>query len=346
VKFGACIPYYPLEACSLAATFAEGTKVDSLWMADHLVPNPPAPPEALNPWLTLAVVATQTKRVKLGTSVTDPHRRHPAVLAQTATTLDIVSKGRLILGIGAGEAMNLNPFGIPWDRPVTRFKEAVEVMKKLWTEEAVSYDGAYFKLDRATLSPKPIQKPHPPIWIAANSPRTRKLVGQLADGWLDFDLTPEMYREDLEDIQNWAKKAGRTPEEIEPVSFNLMTVSNDSEAARKAMELPAKIFLSAFPQNLERMGFKKFAGSSNLLDKFVVTPEHMKQLLDYVKEVPFEAVEKCFIFGTPDECIGKLEKFVKAGARYFIMATIGPDARSAFYIYTTRIVPYLKETYA
>jgi len=346
VKFGAFIPYYPLETCSLAATFAEKTKLDSVWMADHLVPNPPAPPEALDPWTTLTVVATQTKRLKLGTGVTDPHRRHPASLAQTATTLDIVSNGRLILGIGAGEAMNLNPFGIPWDRPVTRLKEAVEVIKKLWTEETVSYNGVYFKLDRATLLPKPVQKPHPPIWIAANSPRTRKLVGQLADGWLDFDLSPEMFREDLADIQNWAKKAGRTSEEIVPAYFSLMAVSNDGEAARKAIEFPAKIFLSAFPRNLERLGFKNPTGYANVLDKFVVTPEFMKQLLEVVKEVPFEAVEKCFIFGTPDECISKLEKFVKVGARFFLMATIGPDARSAFYIYLTRIVPYLKETYA
>ncbi|MEM2851057.1 MAG: LLM class flavin-dependent oxidoreductase [Candidatus Bathyarchaeia archaeon] len=346
MKFGAFIPYYPLEACNLAATFAEKTQLDSLWMADHLVPNPPSRPEALDPWLTLAVIATQTKRLKLGTAVTDPHRRHPASLAQTATTLDIVSNGRLILGIGAGEAMNLNPFGVAWDRPVTRLKEAVEVIKKLWTEENVNYNGVYFKLDRATLLPKPIQKPHPPIWIAANSPRTRELVGRLADGWLDFDLSPEMYREDLEDIRNWAKKTERSPEAIEPAYFSLMAVSNDGEAARKAIELPAKIFLAAFPRNLERLGFKNPTGYSNVLDKFVVTPEFMEQLMEVVKEVPFEAVEKCFIFGTPDECIGKLERYVKVGARHFLMATIGPDARSAFYIYATKIVPYLKETYA
>lgn len=118
----------------------------------------------------------------MGTCVTDPLRRHPAVTAQLAITLDLISNGRAILGIGAGEAFHLNPYGIAWERPISRLEEAVRVIKKLWSEDFADYNGVFFKLKRAVVIKKSVQKPYPPIWIGAMRPRALRVVGVLGDG--------------------------------------------------------------------------------------------------------------------------------------------------------------------
>ena len=116
--------------------------------------------DALEAYSTLSALAMITKKVHLGTSVTNIQTRHPAVLAHMATTLDIMSGGRAVFGIGTGEAMNLDPYGVPWSRPVSRMREVIVMIKRLWTEDSVNYEGEFFKLDEAFLSPKPLQKPH------------------------------------------------------------------------------------------------------------------------------------------------------------------------------------------
>ena len=141
----------------------------------------------------LAALSVKTKNIKLGTAVSDTHRRHPETLAQIVSTVDILSGGSAILGIGPGESMNLDPFGINWDKPISRMKEAITLIKRLWTQESVSYEGKFFRFSNAILDLKPVQKPHPPIWIAANSIASLKVVAELGEGWIPLPNGPENY---------------------------------------------------------------------------------------------------------------------------------------------------------
>jgi alkanesulfonate monooxygenase SsuD/methylene tetrahydromethanopterin reductase-like flavin-dependent oxidoreductase (luciferase family) len=136
------------EQMAKHAMLAERSRLDSIWAPDHLVVEDyrKTCPEA---WCILSALATCTKRVTLATSVTDPYRRNPALLAQTVATLDMISGGRVVLGLGAGEAMNVDPYGIAWDNRTARMKETVEIIRRLWEGEMVDYHGEVFRFAKA-----------------------------------------------------------------------------------------------------------------------------------------------------------------------------------------------------
>ncbi|RLF11551.1 MAG: LLM class flavin-dependent oxidoreductase, partial [Thermoprotei archaeon] len=243
VKFGIEGPNYPWETISEVAQLAEQLGFDSYWMPDHTVATGVRRWDALEAWGTLCALALKTKTIKLASGVSDTYRYHPAVLAQKATTCDIISGGRAILGIGIGEAMNLVPFGIPYDKPVSRTEEALQIIKRLWTEDFVDFQGNYYKLEKAFLQPKPVQKPHVPIYIAASSPRTMELVGKYGDGWLPANLTVERYKEGVERVKEAARKAGSDPEAIDMAHFMYGVIAKDREEASKNVILPANPLL-------------------------------------------------------------------------------------------------------
>ena len=219
VKFGIMVVYplpNPIQRVYGLAKRIEELGFDSLWIPDHLL-FPGASGFTLEAWSVLSAIAAKTDRVKLVTGVTCPHRRHPALLAQTAATVDLLSEGRLILGIGAGEGMNLNPFGIKWEKPVSRMVESIDVMRKLWESDESNkfdYDGEFYRLKKAYLDFKSAQGSIP-VYIASNSPKTRRITGKIADGWIPIVESPQTYKEHLEDVKEGAKEAKRDIGEIE-----------------------------------------------------------------------------------------------------------------------------------
>ena len=151
VRFGCFlpIPATPTERLLRIAKVNEEAGFDSIWTPDHLLFMPPGiVPEA---WSLLAAISAVTEKAVLGTCVSDPHRHHPAVLAQKVATVDRISGGRVILGLGAGEAMNLEPFGICWKNAVTKLVEAVTIMRRLWSGEIVNHEGKFWELRDAFL---------------------------------------------------------------------------------------------------------------------------------------------------------------------------------------------------
>jgi len=345
LKFGYVLPHYPFELICENAILAENSGFDSVWMTDHMLGVGIKRWHSLEAWSILGGLALRTKRVTLGTCVSDPHRRHPAVLAQMATTLDIMSGGRAVLGIGAGEAMNLDPYGICWSSPVSRMREAIMTIKKLWTEENVTYTGEFFRLQKAFLSPKPLQKPHPPIWVAANSPKTMRVTAEMADGWVPTAVLtpPHIYRENLVQIKNWAKEVGRDPLEIEPSIFLFTVAAEDEETAKKFAEFPAKMLLVLTPRLLEDYGVQ-LPLSELHISRFVFNPETVQKLLEAVKEIPYKPIEDIFVFGTPDDCIAKLEKYVKAGVRHFLLNFFAPPelSKSMIGFYASKVLSYFQ----
>ncbi len=168
---------------------AEGEAFDQVWLFDHFAPifSDPAGP-VFEGWTLLAALAERTRRVRIGVMVTGNTYRHPGVLAKMAVTVDHLSGGRLEMGIGAGWAeIEHTMLGLPFPgtgRRIRMLGEACQVMKRLWTEERADFQGRYYTLTGALASPKPLQKPHPPITIGGRGERlTLRIVAEHADAW-------------------------------------------------------------------------------------------------------------------------------------------------------------------
>ncbi len=170
---------------------------DSIWISDHMMH--PFKVEGFPRYYchealtTMSAIGALTNQIKLGFSTLVPVFRRPAVMAKMVTSLDILSNGRLILCLGSGwmEIEHL-AYDMTWikdhDERIENEREAILIMKKLFTEPITNYTGKYNQIKDAIMEPKPIQKPHPPIWIGGNSPKSKEVIIELADGWLLFDM--------------------------------------------------------------------------------------------------------------------------------------------------------------
>ena len=214
---------------------------ESGWTFDHFYPifsDTTGP--CLEGWVTLTALAQATKRLRLGTLVTGIHYRHPAVLANMAATLDIVSGGRLEIGIGAGwNEQESGAYGIPLGTPrerSDRFEEACEVLVSLLTQEESSYKGDYYQLADARCSPKAIQRPHPPICIGGSGEkRTLRTAARFAQHWNFVGGTPQEFARKREVLHQHCADIGRDPAEIQLSSH----VHFDGDPARTAADAAA-----------------------------------------------------------------------------------------------------------
>jgi probable F420-dependent oxidoreductase len=253
LKFGVCVPIHgglpfghPLEYLRRVLAVVEGSTIETVWVEDHFwLPDNeitasegmPKIDEPLEAWTTLAAMATITSRVKLGTEVTPMTLRHPGVLAKLASNVDVLSKGRLILGAGAG--WNRPEFvsqGITFERKEDRFeqtREALEVVKLLWTSEDVHYDGKYYKLRGANLAPKPFSKPHPPIWLGGFSERILALTAKYGDGWINAtNASPRDVEAEKSRLHQLLRDRGRKSDDI-TVAVPLMAIIRRSDDEAK-----------------------------------------------------------------------------------------------------------------
>ena len=345
IRFGNVlpIPAAPVEKLLKIAVRSEEAGFDSVWASDHLLMVPGGlVPNAL---AILSASAALTRRVFLGTAVSDVHRYHPAVLAQLAATIDHISGGRFILGLGAGEAMNLDPFGIAHDRPVARTAEAIRVMRSLWAGEPVELEGPFWRLHKAFLQIRPLGRSIP-VYLGANSPRTRRLAGALADGWLPTSRTPELYKKHLRDVLRGAEEAGRNPDEIERAIFTYTAVADEAEEAHKALERfkPLIVHSAAL---LREAGYEPEmpdeARPPPPYHEVIPGEESEEAFWTFGRSVPLEAAVDFSISGTIDDCIRRIEEFARAGVQHFVLVNVGPDAKRTFEAYAKHIIPYFRE---
>lgn len=199
--------------------FAEEAGFDGAWVFDHFKPlygDPSGP--CLEGWTLLAALAPSTQTIRLGTLVTGVTYRHPSILATEAVTVDHVSGGRLELAIGAAWFEDEHrELGVPFPdarERAARLDEAVDVIRLLMTEDEASYSGRYYSLERATYNPKPVQSPHPPLWIGASGEKLMlPLAARHADVWHGFGDVEDLKRKSAI-VDEHASKAGREPRDI------------------------------------------------------------------------------------------------------------------------------------
>jgi F420-dependent oxidoreductase-like protein len=201
------------------AVRAEELGYDSIWVYDHFHTVPrPAHEAVFECWTTMAAISQRTSRVRLGQMVGCNSYRQPAVLAKITSTVDVISGGRLDWGIGAGWYENeYRGYGFDFPKPKDRIgmlREAVEIVRSMWTEEETTYNGKYYKLSRANCDPKPLQSPHPPIWIGGGGEQlTLRVVARYAD-YSNFGGKPDEWARKREILKGHCAAVGRDEETI------------------------------------------------------------------------------------------------------------------------------------
>lgn len=283
-------PSQPFNDVLELARHVESTGWDGLWYADHFMPNAEDTstpwPEA---WITLAALA-QVPRLRLGTLVTGNTYRHPAVLAKMAATLDHISDGRVVLGIGSGWQENEHKqYGIPFytvSERLKRLDEACQVIKSLFSETKSNFNGKYYQLEDASLEPKPVQSPLPLLIGGGGEQVTLKITAKYADEWNVWG-TVETLRHKMAVLDQHCADIGRDPKSIKRTAVALLFMSEDN-------------------------GFLEKMRSAELQQAAIIgTPAEVKEIVaDYAAAGVDELIVPDFTLGPREQKIATLDTFI------------------------------------
>jgi len=234
----------------------------------------------LDPLTSLAVATTATSKIKLGTSILNMVVRNPVVTAKALSTLDVLSSGRLFAGVGPGSYKpDYDACGIAFEERWARFTESLEVLKRLWSGSPANYNGRFYALENLVMEPKPIQRPHPPIWIGSwGSDRGLRRVARYGDGWMAsaYNITPESFSERWKKLLYYVEEMGKDPGSMgNAVVTMFMYLSENREKATQVARDTLAPVLGRPPEELERL-------------------------------LPF---------GTPEQCIRRIRRLAEAGVR-------------------------------
>ena len=325
---------------------AVASRVDSLWVDDHLnslMPRAIATPQYLGaaklipkvdaylePWTMLGHLAARNRlgRLRLGIGVTDAGRRNPAVTAQAAATLHLLTRGRAILGIGTGEREGNQPYGVDWTKPVARFEEAIATIRALWDSggQLVSRDSPYFPLHNAVFDLPPYRGTWPEIWIAAHGPRMLRATGRYADAWLPaIPQRPSEYQQRLEVVRTAASDAGRDPMSIIPAAWLFVITGRTRDDVEEALnsDISKAFALNAPAEFWVRHGVPHPLGAdfSGMQDLIPQTMDE-RTVLSYTAQVPMSLLKEAFLTGTPDEVIDQAAHWRDHGVRYIVVCNL------------------------
>lgn len=321
----------PLGLSQLEAL--DSGRYHSIWLPDHMVsfwPDAiwtpeftdlatasPSPHRHLDAMAVAAAAAVLTKNVPIVTSVVDTVRRHPSLLAQSALTIDHLSGGRFILGLGSGETENTVPYGFDFSKPVGRFEESLRVIRLLWESEGpVDFTGQFYHMHHARLDTEGFNGRYPKIWIGASGPRMLEITGRFADGWWPAGAySPEEYADKLQTVRKSAERAGRDPMAIVPAFIQTCLIGDDAELA-KILDAPLvkALIMQISAEILAARGFKHPLGENwrgyQDIDPRVLNRERIVAMLDKVEPEMLLAVTP---HGTPQQVARIVKDFCDAG---------------------------------
>ncbi|HEU0304542.1 MAG TPA: glucose-6-phosphate dehydrogenase (coenzyme-F420) [Gaiellaceae bacterium] len=305
---------------------AEERGLDVVAVSDHFQPwrHTGGHSPAVLPWL--GALGQRTSRALLGTSVLTPTMRyHPSIVAQAFATLACLSPGRMFLGVGTGEAMNETPpTGGEWPGAKERrqrLREAIELMRRLWGEERVTFEGDFYRTQRATVYDRP-DRPVP-VFVAASGPLAAKLAGRVGDGFIcTSGKRPELYRELLAAVEEGAAAAGRDAAEIVRMIEVKVSYDHDAEYARDACRWWAALSLT--PD--EKTG--------------VEDPVEMERLADAAAD---RAHTRFIVSNDPDEVAARIGEYTELGFTHLVFHAPGEDQRRFLEQFCADVVPLLRQ---
>jgi probable F420-dependent oxidoreductase len=325
-------PGTPFDVYVRLAQQAEAVGFHAVYVVDHMyLPadryagytwSDPNRPTFLEAWTTLAALAQATHRVLLGPQVSPITFRHPSMLAKMGATVDLISNGRLVLQLGTGwHKEEHEAFGFPYDEKFSvrleALAEAVEIIDGLWTsDERYSFAGQHFQLHEAPFSPKPVQRPRPPIWFGGMGQKVRPLIARWGDGWAPamahnegIGVALAGYADGLREIRELAAAAGRDPDAITPALAYTTSIHEDRARAGEAAAV-------------------------------------LRRRRDYADLTLEEMRDRgILMWGDPDDCLRALEPYVEAGVREFTLNFVPfADADAAIRgmeLYAAKVLPRL-----
>ncbi len=278
VEFG--IALHRVDDVAGAAREFEDLGYDYLTCGEHVSFNVPVS----NSLISLAVAAGATTRIKLMNSIALVPLYPAALLAKMVASLDVASGGRFELGVGVGgeNAREFEACGVPVNERGARTNEALDVLRRLWTETDVAYDGRFNHFSGVTIAPPPVQKPHPAIWISGRKEAAMKRTARYGDGWLPYMFTPEMLASSLTRIAELRAETDRATDPVRAGLFVFFCVHEDGATARQMAVA-----------RLSKQYAQDFSGIA----------------------------ERYALVGTPDEVRARLREFVDAGARTVVVSS-------------------------
>jgi probable F420-dependent oxidoreductase len=276
---------------------AEVLGFHSAWVVEQILGSIPS----LEPVELLTYAAAVTTRIRLGSAVLLTALRSPVHTAKSLATLDHLSGGRLIVGVGLGGNPNIYPaFGFTAERRAARFAEGIQVMKRLWTEPRVTFEGEFFKLQNASMEPKPVQKPHPPLWFGAHHPNALKRTVELGDGFMGAgSLSTAKFADEVTSLRRLLAEAKRDPAAFPVGKRVYIAVDRDKGRAGKRLT----------------EWFGAFYGRPQM-------------------------AEEVSIWGPPGECVEALKRVVAAGAGMLMLNPVF-DELEHLDIFASEIAPKL-----
>lgn len=307
IKFG--VIYSRLHVVTPIPEFARAVEdwgLDAVWVTEG-VANQMA---ALDPLLAMGAFAHYTRKITVGTCVLLLPLRNPALLAKEVATLDFLSEGRIVLGIGVGGSSNsgitdFHACNVPVKERGARSDEALEIMIKLWTGEPVSHDGRFYQFENVKMEPRPVQEPHPPLWAGGQAEGVLKRTARYCDGFVPMGITPEEYGQMWSRVEGYGEQYGRDTSSITKAAHLYFSMGRSREEAREV----ARDILT------ERYGWDP------QLDE-----------------------DGRYAFGTAEDCIETIEGFVKAGVTDFVFNTTRPLPEVLEHVerLATEIMPHFK----
>jgi coenzyme F420-dependent glucose-6-phosphate dehydrogenase len=317
---------FPPQELLHYGVLAEECGFDSVFVSDHLQPwrhDGGHAPFAMS-WL--GALGAKTSRITMGTSVLTPtFRYHPGIVAQAFATLGCLYPGRVVLGMGTGESMNEVPLGVDWPEPkerFARFREAVRLIRQLWTDERVSFEGEYYRTDKATIYDRPDQPV--PLFLAGSGPAATRFAGREGDGYITTSgKDPALYTDTLiPAVHEGAEKAGRKVSDIEMMIEVKVSFDHSREDAMNATHFWGALGLTP----------EQKAG--------VEDPVEMQRLAD---ELSVEQTAKRFIVSTdPDEHVERIKTYIDLGFNHLVFHAPGPDQAKFLRLYGDEILPRLR----
>jgi|TARA_B100001750_G_C15494258_1_gene593167 5,10-methylenetetrahydromethanopterin reductase/phthiodiolone/phenolphthiodiolone dimycocerosates ketoreductase len=344
IRFGYNISWSPYEEIISRSVEAEKFGFDSLWYHDHLMI--PGHSPVFESFSLLTALATKTNRCKIGQTVVDILRRHPATIAQSALTLNHISNGRAFLGLGAGQAMNLAPLGIDVKKPLKALRESIQVVKGLFNateDNAFNFSGEIFSVKDVFLNMGKKIESVPPIYVGASAPLTRELTGEVADGWIPYVHSLSNYEKFVKDIINGAKKTKRKILDIDLVAnVPILITKNENDDKRKKIGRSLSIRLLLERNTLRDLGWDEEIPEELSQSKMIIDESLSKKLEQIADKIPSEITEQIAAIGRPSEIIEVLEKYKKMGAKHFVIKFLGQSTTEDLKKFNSEIIQVVK----
>lgn len=318
------VPSDPVLKLAHYTKLAEDNGFDNVWITDHY--------NNRDVYTTLAVLAQNTNRIKLGTGVTNPYTRNAAITAQSIGAINEISGGRAILGIGPGDKATFDAMGIEWTKPLTTVSETVAVVKEYFSGKKVSYEGERVSINGAKLAFKP---GNIPIYIGAQGPKMLELSGKIADGVLINASHPKDFEFAIKQINAGAKAAGRNPKDIDVGAYACFSIDKKEEKARNEAKVVVAFIVAGSPDAvLERhnidVGVKKDIGGAIAKGDFGSLMGGM---------ITDDMIDAFSICGTPDVCNSRIDELKKIGVTQIIVGSpIGPNKEKSIKLIGKEII--------